>query len=156
MSNFYDSSYWHKGNGLALWNIRKVLALIQAVSDANTPEPFFTVGSNEMTDEWDGMAIASWMTNGINELTIECEGETLMISAMKAAENDPDNKKVLDFEFWYMFGGTEVERSPEAHNGDYNNWSELEEALGKARQWLIDNAADLPKRDLRSLLNIKE
>lgn len=154
VKSFYETDYWQKGAGQLLWNLRKVTAFINAISDSDTPHPFLTVipydsYGPETAENWVGWW-AAWNDGGEESLYVEAEGESFTVSALGRV--DKDGKRDVQHLFYHQMGNDE-----EGNHG----WGLFDEALADAKQWLINNkhilVKDEPKpRSLYELFNIKD
>ena len=163
MSNkekFYDNKYWQSGTGQSLWNVRKLQAFIQAITTPDIPAPFFTVGSNEMTDEWNGTWYAEWMTKNAENpshyhtLNIEAEGTDFIVFAMKPHEDKKEPIAETDaFDFWYLFSSDKNRKDSDSKD-KYNDWSELEDAIQSAKNWLELHKNELSTHSLKNTFGL--
>lgn len=134
----YDADYLKTGSGRVVHQMRKVMSLIQAVSNPRTPVPSIS-GYGDLEDiKTFGGWIAAWgdpLDTNTGMLYLDYDNDGLVIYSTKP--NDPDVSSQIDM--YYEFD--EVD-------GD---WSKFDEAVHAARQWLVDNADGLVANDPVSL-----
>lgn len=142
---FYASKYWQEGKGLQLWQTRLMLACLEQVGGYDLPKPFFTVLSNERTDEPYGY-YASWEHYGEHTLTIEVENKELFICGFRMFTNPETGKTDFDDNISFGFGCEE-----EAENLP---WSELPRAITETRKWVHERFKDYPSENEKSLMSL--
>lgn len=134
-TKFYEDSYWETPKGRLLWEIRKIMALVQEVSLETTPSPFFTT-DEELTGEVVSAEWSIWDKNAstLKILSFEFEDGELCISAF-------DTKRM---EFYFEF------------EKDVNDasWKKFPEALDLAKKWIQKNNEKLTPDNLNSLFNL--
>jgi hypothetical protein len=140
---FYDSAYWQTGEGRGLWQLRKVMTVVMAMSNDDTPPPFITMLGEEPKN-FDGW-YAEWTIRTKNEkgisvpemsLTVEYEDNSLCIYAMGS-----EGEKDYNMRFWYEFDDPNAGR-PE---GEPITKKRLDEAIAAGRNWLEINREALKK-----------
>lgn len=137
---FYDNEYWQDGEGQRLWNVRKVSAVLNAM----TPEGFTPPDLTWDAHDGGTTIYAEWNTpeKAYSCLQVEAEGSELWIFAF-----DPESNYV----FCYAFG---LKPSEEG----YTPWDKLEEAIAAGRNWLEERREffTVTRKDWAQLMNFPE
>jgi hypothetical protein len=143
--NFYANKYWQEGQGLQLWQARLMVACIEQIGDYNLPKPFFTILTNERTDEHYGYC-SSWEMYNTYSLTIEIERKELFIYGYRMVEDEATKKLSFEDEISFGFG--------DEKDADNNPWSDLPEAINKTREWFHSRFKDLPANNEKQVLSL--
>lgn len=141
-NTFYSTSYWQTGDGLNLWNYRKMVTLVTLIAGESGVTPFVTQGQSP--DE--NMLFVEWSTpDREHSLSIEFEGLDLTFYAGETVD------KTFKEIFCYCFT-----HKPSESNQDDEivEWSELENVIQVAKNWIQLHKDELFKRnDLSKLFN---
>jgi hypothetical protein len=153
-NRFYDSDYWHSGEGQLLWALRRIQAFInEATKGVDVPAPWLTVHHKSDYDtQWVGW-YACWQTRNNGQLEIEYEDGCFSVWAFT---------EDIEYVFYYAFYDEQLRGEDRdldavpANDPEGSPWSKLGEALEQSRAWLKDNQKNLvpSEKSFRSVFDL--